>query len=86
MCKVRDTLDVFNTRVVFRSQPDRPGEGNVEKAVVGEAEVIIRVELLEPDLEHSTDNYDSLDDDLCSSCRTSVTSIDKTADVLRLHY
>ena len=83
-----DTLDVFNTRVVFRSQPDRPGEGNVEKAVVGEAEVIIRVELHEPDLEHSTDNYDSLgsDDDLCSSCRTSVTSIDKTADVLRLHY
>lgn len=83
-----DTLDVFHAGLAFHSQPDRPGEGNVEKAVVGEAEVIIRVELHEPGLVHSTDNYDSRgsDDDFCSSCRTSVTSIDKTAVVLRLHY
>lgn len=82
-----DTLDVFHTGLAFHSQPDRPGEGNVEKAVVGEAEVIIRVELHEPGLVHSTDNYDSRDsdDDFCSSCRTSVTSIDKTVVVLRLH-
>lgn len=83
-----DTLDVFHAGLAFHSQPDRPSEGNVEKAVVGEAEVIIRVELHEPGLVHSTDNYDSRgsDDDFCSSCRTSVTSIDKTAVVLRLHY